>query len=594
MICSTAETKPFMSLQEDDSFVDQLINEVHQIRVLIVGSTKGKAQLLREIFGVNRIQKTPHHYGQDDELYSSENDYFVAHAMENWVGVDTLLRRRKKMEEGDQVHSIWHYVDSQDALEIMEAEQRVPSLVRKCGIPIITVFGRFDSVVKRSSEIGNKRRNCEELTKHDIADAAQIRAIIEAINLYSLQFPDTTTLISKPPGTKVPFLNRVVATLKTPRLKMLLIMAQRLNPSLKFEASLDLAMKQFLLGTISTASPLPIPFAGLVGSSTATYLIKSDIVKTWNLYDPDNLITSSTGQSFMDTLMDLPAMTVKRLIYMIPVIGQINGIWEVPRMARALGGLMIDLTLLMERLFLSTMAGIPEASGISPRGSPASSAPGSRSPSPYRAQTDRGRTISPKPYSTPERHNPITPSPLNPHSPTRALSRIPPAVLPKPTSISKSTVAPVQDLGDLAILGDPIKEETATLESASLERISSAPKARVMHHVTPVRESTASSSLPGGRLQGSISFPPPEIQSTNVRDNHLSALVIRPSALPITRELVQDVLLDYDPIKLKVKEELAKFFEIETIKRSFQKALVREKLGAIVRFYRLSEGIDDF
>ena len=344
----------------ENSLVDEALDECSQLRIILVGSAKGKAQLVREVFGVNRITKYPADFSRDDEVYSKENEYFIAHILESWDGVANIIRRRQG-EPDERIHCIWHYVDAQEADDLVyndDTSQRCPNAVRRSGVPIITVFGRFDNIINRSAEIGRKRRFGEALDENDMNDGKQIQLLSHAISLYSMQFPSVIT--SKSPSSKLVLLEALYGVLKD-EIQMLLVVAQRLNPTWKFETSLQLAMKQFLIGTISTASPLPIPFAGLIGSSAASYMIKQDIIKVWNIYDPDYLCAGAQGQaSVMDTLMGLPQLGAKRLIYMIPVIAQINGIWETPRMAKALGGLMIDLTLLMERAFLATMNPGPE------------------------------------------------------------------------------------------------------------------------------------------------------------------------------------------------------------------------------------------
>lgn len=570
--------RPSRKRMDGNSVVDDLLDECSQVRVLLVGSSRGKAQLLREIFGVNRITRYPADFSRDEEIYSTENEYFVAHVFDDWKGVEEVLQRRRRGEPDEVIHCVWHYVDAQDATGLVGGrgeDQACPLEVLRLGVPVITIFGRFDNIVNRAAEIGTKRRLKQILTDADKSDGKQIRKVYEAISLYLLQFGSTTAIASKAPSSKISFLNIVLQCLKkNAQAQMLLIIAQRLNPSIKFETSVSLAMKQFLLGTVSTASPLPIPFAGLIGSQAATYMIKKDIVRVWNIYDPDNLCSNpGGGGSLMDTLMYIPQMGAKRLVYMIPVIGTISGIWETPRLARALGGLMIDLTLLMERAFLATMAGSND--GSSPIRTPKRSLLLSDSPktpmkpvqrgqygqngvkSPLSAEVLRNRQqlISPKPTATsssPLRHRGVSTNLIDLEAEERPKTPPRPVVGPKPGSSKPPLPA------------KPTRPSTP-LSAAQ--------------HVKP------SASVPSGMPALELSTP----ASKAVVD-----ITIRPSSLPLTSKMLETIVQEYAPIKEAVKLELEDFFnqEGEGLKRSFQKDTVRSKIDEIVHGWRLSEVVD--
>lgn len=577
----------------EEALVDNILDECSQIRILLVGSARGKAQLIREVFGVNRITRYPADYSRDEEIYSKENEYFVAHVFENWQGVADVLRRRKKGEPDEVIHCIWHYVDSQDAADLVDGTQKdqlCPEEVRRQGIPIITFFGRFDNVVTRSSEIGHKRRMGTALTEADHFDARHIRKTSEAIGLYLIQYPGMVAIASKAPSSKLAFLDTVLRALKSSsQVQMLFIIAQRLDPSIKFETSMSLAMKQFLLGTVSTASPLPIPFAGLIGSSAASYMIKQDILRIWNIYDPDFLCGGAQGQkSLMDSLLGIPEMGVKRLVYMIPVIAQINGIWETPRMARALGGLMIDLMLLMERAFIATMSGIPD--GLSPARTPARmdslAASSPRTPqtnqygsngtkTPLSAEVLRNRKQLFSESNTPN------PSPLNISStPLIDLTTDQrPATPPRPTprSISKPVLPP-----------KPPRPHTPNSYSAG-EQNGSNMRSLPPKPLRPPTPATQVAGTPGNARSGMPSL----IVKTPVNQVSLD-VTIRPSSLPLTSRMLEGIITEYRPVQKAVKDELEEFFDQEGqgLARSFQKDTVRQKLDSIVRKWRISKVIE--
>lgn len=575
----------------ENSLVDKVLDECSQIRILVVGASRGKAQLIREIFGVNRVTRYPPDFSRDEEVYSKENEYFVAHVYDNWRGVIEVLKRRRRGEPDEVIHSIWHYVDSQDACDLTAGNndgQMCPEEVRRLNIPVITFFGRFDNIVNRAAEIGKKRRSREGLSEMDKNDGAQIRKVMESIDLWILQYPRATAIASKSPSSKLTFLNIVLATLKSnPAAQMLMIIAQRLNPSLKFETSMNLAMKQFLLGTISTASPLPIPFAGLIGNSAATYLIKEDIIRVWNIYDPEYLCAGASGEaSLMDTLLGIPKMGIKRLVYMIPVIAQIKGIWETPRIAKALGGLMIDLMLLMERAFLATMGGIADGSSPirTPARTPALQANSPKTPiRPLNHAQNGGKT----PLSTEVlRHRQQLMSPLNPGkspSPMKPHSSRPgsmslldltdddnsrPATPPRPSSSSSRT--------------NPAAPPTTTTTTTMPYKPALPPK--------PARPTTPISSI-----VPNISTPPttPGVQALELQSPTSSShpIAIRPSSLPLTHRMLRTIMSEYAPVQAEIKLQLDDFFnqEGEGLKRSFQKDTVRRELDSIVRKYRISE-----
>ncbi|CCG84020.1 protein of unknown function [Taphrina deformans PYCC 5710] len=560
---------------EGNSVVDDILDECSQFRVLLVGSSRGKAQLLREIFGVNRITRYPAELSKDEELYSKENDYFVAHVFDDWHGAADVLKRRSRGEADEVIHCIWHYVDSQDAPGLVSGEgsdQACPADIHRYGVPVITIFGRFDNIVTRASELGRRRRLAQSMSDNELSDAEQIRKVMEAIHLYLMQYGQRVAIASKLASSKITFLNMVIRELtKNRQAQMLLIIAQRLNPTWKFETSLSLAMKQFLIGTVSTASPLPIPFAGLIGSQAATYMIKQDVIRIWNIYDPDYLCAGADGQtSMMDTLLGIPKMGAKRLLYMIPVVGQISGIWETPILARALGGLMIDLTLLMERAFLATM-GIDDVVGSPIR------TPVRRLPTPGSPVTP----IRPIPRSQYGRNG--TKSPLSAEVLRSRQHLISPNQRPE---------SPLRRDTDLISLID-VEEEQNRL--ATPPRPPARAKPSIIKPALPPkppRPTTPKGNSPSRPMSGSPAMPALEL-STPTSSGVLD-LRIRPASLPLTAKMLEHIVQEYQPVKESVKLELEEFFDQEGLglKRSFQKDTVRRKLDEIVHGWRLSEVVD--
>lgn len=553
---------------EGNAVIDNILDECSQFRVLLVGSSRGKAQLLREVFGVNRITRYPPDFSRDEEIYSQENEHFVAHVFDNWRGVKDVLTRRRPGGGGvaadELIHCIWHYVDAQDAVSLVDGagdDQECPFDIRSMGVPVITLFGRFDNVVNRAAEIGQKRRLRGNLSELEKSDAVQIKRTADAINLYCLQYASTTAITSKSASSKNEFIKVVLSALRAEQVRMLLIIAQRVSPSLKFEASMSLAMKQFLIGTVSRASPLPIPFAGLIGSQAATYMIKQDILRVWNIYDPDFLCSGAQGQqSLMDQMLGIPKIGVKRLIYMIPVLGQISGIWEVPILARALGGLMIDLTLLMERAFIATMGG--SLDGLSPIRTPV-----------------RRRSMLPAAGSP---RTPIRPNQRNGNDVKRPLSA---EVLRNrqdllsPSATLRTPASPLRT--DSSNLIDFFEDKPATPPRPSTAPAPAAKPAlppKPSRPLTPRRNDVAS-PLPATPARPTTPASP--MSKTQV-------------CQPLTSKLLTMIGQEYEPIKEAVKLELEEFFnqEGEGLQRSFQKDKVRRKLDEIVHAYRLSEVAD--
>lgn len=555
----------------ESSLISNVLDECSQIRILVVGTSRGKAQLIREIFGVNRVTRYPADFSRDEEVYSKENEYFVAHVYDSWEGVADVLRRRRRGEPDEVIHSIWHYVDSQDACDLTTGKkngQRCPEDVRRLGIPVITFFGRFDNIVTRAAEIGSKCRLKQPLSEEDRIDAAQIQRVLESINLWLLQYPKHTAIASKSPSSKLSFLNIVLASLKDNQAaQMLLIVAQRLNPSLKFETSMNMAMKQFLLGTVSTASPLPIPFAGLIGGSAATYLIKEDILRVWNIYDPDFLCAGAQGEAtLMDTLLGIPKMGIKRLIYALPVIAQIKGIWETPRIAKALGGLMIDLMLLMERAFLATMGGL--ADGSSPVHTP--------------VRSTRVALESPK--------IPIRPADRFRAQNGQAKTALSTELLRSRHQLMTTPEVDIDD--DLDGKNEPI-----LLIDLTDDRPETPPRPR-----NAAKSSVTKPILPPKppRPKGSPTALPHLATPTTSRGplalelstpTSTTEVAIRPASLPLTQRMLRTIVAEYAPVQAKIRAQLDEFFNQEGkgLKRSFQKDTVRRELDGIVHKYRLSE-----
>jgi hypothetical protein len=525
----------------DDSLIDDLLDDCSQLRVLIVGASRGKAQLIREMFGVARLMRYPPDFSRDEEVYSKENNFFVTHVFDTFEGVEEVVKRRRKGDADEVIHAIWHYVDAQDAAELLSgaSELSCPAAVRNMGIPVITIFGRFDNIVTRSQAIGALRRQDEPLSEQDLADAVQIRAVLEAIQLYLMQFPETTVVTSKLPGSKLKLVDVTVERLKTPQAKMLFVSAQRLSTSLKLDTSLQLAMKQFLVATIGSSVPIPIPFAGYAATTAVTSNIKTDIVKVWNLYDPELLLTGThNNTTMMDTLMNTTTVAAKTLIYMIPGISLIKGVLELPLLARSLSGLMIDLTLIMERLFVATMLG----ANVSELAATPARAPmtpirleNRDSEKPFSPEVIRARqelmSFQPNHSGTPARAVVQKNRPTPPPKPPRPGAATPPAKPPRPGQSSPMPQTP------------QTPQPTASVITA-----------------TPLKPLTRN-------------------------------VLVQPATSAVSRDMLDSIVKGYEPTKLLVAAELEEFFDYEGsgLTRAFQKDTVQRKLAEIVSHHRLSK-----
>ncbi|ORY80948.1 hypothetical protein BCR37DRAFT_393592 [Protomyces lactucae-debilis] len=544
----------------DDSIIDNLLDECSQLRVLIVGASRGKAQLIREVFGVHRITRYPPDFSRDEEIYSKENDLFIAHVFDSFEGVDAVLERRKRGEPDEVIHAIWHYIDAQDAVELVSgsSELACPAAVRKSGIPVLTIFGRFDNIVTRSEAIGALRRQGKPLSDGDKADAVHIRSITEAIQLYLMQYPKTTIITSKLPGSKLKLVDVMLAQLKSTQAKMLFISAQRLSASLKLDTSLSIAMKQFLVATISSAVPIPIPFAGYATTTAVTENIKADIVKVWNLHDPEILLTGThDNTTMMDTITAIPVETAKMLVFMIPGLSQIKGVLSLPKLARTLGGLMIDLALIMERLFLATQLGADIGELLATPARLQAALPAKlellNGERPFSPEVLRAR----REFMSPPISRPGTPSrvapvavdarPTPPPKPPRPGFAVatPPAKPPRPSPLDACVTTP------------PAKPPRPGQNSPAMR--------------TPVARQ-------------------PVITATPLKELTKDTLV-QPAASAVTRELLDSVVRGYEPTKQLVAAELETFFDFEEggLTKSFKKDTVQRKLSEIVQRHRLSE-----
>ncbi|KAF8062474.1 hypothetical protein FPV67DRAFT_1703291 [Lyophyllum atratum] len=383
---------------------DNILEQCPRFRILLVGkSGVGKSRLINHAFNVDIATVSHREHGVCDintEIISPENPRFVLHDSQgfepseiaNLEKVKSFIRSHgKEVPLKDRLHVVWLCIEVPFAGgRVFETgDEEFLKFASKAQAPVVVVFTKFDKLISRMEE-DLTDEELETMSEQDINDLCLKRADVEFENLCvdPLQKLRNTLPYAK---TSVDYRSTLTNLIDLTQGRVehevegdvwiVSAMAQRASAQSKISSSIQVGMKQYWQGLASSSN-----FSGsTLEQCLAT--IHVDITSSWNFNDPDNLLTGEGFQRKIKALVQLVTPdpsdfnswfeSVDRIGSIISVTSAvvaaaapavaaiglsaafltwIRGIYlRTPEVLRCLMGYIVDLTLVMDQLFLDTL-----------------------------------------------------------------------------------------------------------------------------------------------------------------------------------------------------------------------------------------------
>ncbi|KAG6871968.1 hypothetical protein C0995_014426 [Termitomyces sp. Mi166 len=383
-----------------------------KFRILVVGrSGVGKSSLISNIFnisvnGIDIAHDRPgraniqdgHTFHENQRLILHDSNGFEAGSQEQWGVVEEFIREKSNLSNEDQLHAIWLCIETPrtGSRLLQRGDERLLELADEVEIPVITVFTKYDFLVKERL----KRTDAEKETNTKFPKIFRIgkkpsgKDRSRQINAESEAQTFLKELIKRIEMLR----NLFEATQKGLHVKeslMPLAMAQQISAKPKVNYSIELQLlihfrnelthKEWLQHT----QKVDLEYWKELGSSPyfegqalvdCLRRIHEDIITVWNFTDPDKLAKLLSRGDFFAQMLDLiqplaptifgselaPSKSVvdnpwfKKVLEAakLPVIAIkffINNYQATPQTAQCLAAYIIDLTLILYDLFVRTL-----------------------------------------------------------------------------------------------------------------------------------------------------------------------------------------------------------------------------------------------
>jgi GTPase SAR1 family protein len=342
---------------ELQSTTSEIIQICPRFRILVIGKTGvGKSSLINRAFGVHEAIASVHKPGEadiDHEFFSPQNDRFVLHDSKGFepgeegnvnTVRDFIERRRKMPDLKDQLHAVWLCFEIPRAGGRLLETGTEDFLTLKRGgklgnIPVVVVFTKYDRFINRvnrtldeSSLVGLSSSAVKEFIKNK-ADAELKEICIGPLEKFAgLDVPYATVSTKEEHAETLARLiqiteDRVCKHVATEASVMTSI-AQRVDPGLKFKASIDVGKRRYWKALASCASFQDRTMWDCLR------VLHTDLVAVWNFHDPHGYLYSNDFRNLIVNLVDKldlgpPTNPNKTMAVGLSTVGAIAGIVSV-------------------------------------------------------------------------------------------------------------------------------------------------------------------------------------------------------------------------------------------------------------------------
>lgn len=348
----TSDTTP--ELQPE---TDAIIQICPRFRILVIGKTGvGKSSLINRAFGVHDAIASTHKPGEadiDHEFISPQNNRFVLHDSKGFEPgeegnvniVRGFIERRRNMATlKDKLHAVWLCFEIPRAGGRLLETGTEDFLTLKRGgklgnIPVVVVFTKYDRFINRvnrtldeSSLVGLSPNAVKEFIKNK-ADAELKEICIGPLEKYAGSDVPHATVSTKADHEEtlarlIQITEERVCKHVATEASVMTSIAQRVDPALKFKASIDVGKRRYWKALASCAA-----FQDRT-TWDCLRVLHTDIVRVWNFHDPHGYLYSNEFRKMVVNMVDKldigPATNPDRTMAVgLSTVGAIAGIVSV-------------------------------------------------------------------------------------------------------------------------------------------------------------------------------------------------------------------------------------------------------------------------
>ncbi|KAG1840195.1 hypothetical protein DFJ58DRAFT_907932 [Suillus subalutaceus] len=320
-------------VEDETSYFDDLTRECNAFRILLIGkSGSGKSTLVNEVFDFEYEGSTTSDYsvGNHDinrPILSSANRSLILHdskglesgSDKNLNIVKRFLNDRKNGPVTDQLHAIWYCVEIPLGGErLFEGGDLVlMEYLKSSSVPLIVVFTKLDKLqfserMRLQKEYTSNGQNSKAMrnAKEQYVAAAAKKYQSSCVDvLQSPKIPQAWShycAVSMKQSQTIITLIELTKSLLDSSETLDVLFSQAQMPDVNYKVNLSLRAGKNMYRTGMFASALPLKGIRKVSLLKVLSVIHSDIVRVWNLQDPDEILLGANMRTMIRRLFVEP------------------------------------------------------------------------------------------------------------------------------------------------------------------------------------------------------------------------------------------------------------------------------------------------